>query len=151
MKKFSRVTLSLLLACCMSTACLGILHGRAKGMAYIEIDGTTQAGVAAAAKKVFLDDAYELVQEKPGELVFEKPGSRMTDLAYGGIMDEDGVWVKAVVTIQEKKGGLCLVSCDAYTVRDRNDAFFRQESRVLRPFGKEHQRMLRQVKRAVKE
>lgn len=131
-------------------SCLGMMHGKAKGMAFIEISDTTGAKVTAAAKKVFLDDSYELMQEKPGLLVFEKPGSRMQDISYGGV-SEDGVWVKAVLTIQEKSGEKCWLSCDAYMVRNRNDAFFRQESEVLRPFGREYQRMLRKVKSTAKE
>lgn len=101
MKKTSLLATSIILLSMMNISCLGILHGKAKGMAFIEISDTTELKAAAAAKKVFLDNAYVMMQEKPGLLVFEKPGSRMQDISYGGVSD-DGVWVKAVLTIQKK-------------------------------------------------
>jgi hypothetical protein len=149
MKKSWLVPAVLLIACASLISCAGsgILHGKAKGMAWVDISGKTPEQIAAAAKKVFIGDGYELMEYSGSELVFEKPGSRMQDLSYGGLLSQEGVWVKAVLKITPRDNGLCWVSCDAYMVKNRDDDFFRDETKVLKAFGREYQRLLNRVKK----
>jgi hypothetical protein len=148
MKKSHLVLAGLFIACAAIIGCAGreITQGRAKGMAWVDISGKTPEQVAAAAKKVFIDDGYELIEQNGPELVFEKPGSRMQDFSYGGLLGQEGVWVKAVLKITAKDNDVCWVSCNAYMVKNRDDEFFRDETKVLKAFGREYQQLLNRVK-----
>jgi hypothetical protein len=137
------------IACVVLTGCAGreLVPGKAKGMAWVDVSGRTPEQVAAAAKKVFIEDGYELIEHNGTQLVFEKPGSRMKDIAYGGLANEEGVWIKAVLNINPKDNNTCWVSCDAYIIKDRDDDFFRDDQKVLKLFGREYQLLLDRVKR----
>ena len=63
----------------------GIMSGKAKGMAWVEISSATTEQIAAAAKKVFIEDGYDVVKQGSDAMEFVKPGSRMDDLKYGGL------------------------------------------------------------------
>jgi hypothetical protein len=149
MRRLYLVLAGLFIAYTAVIGCAGreITQGRAKGMAWVDISGKTPEQVAAAAKKVFIDDGYELIEHNGPELVFEKPGSRMQDFSYGGLLGQEGVWVKAVLKITPKDNDICWVSCDAYMVKNRDDDFFRNETKVLKLFGREYQRLLNRVKK----
>jgi len=125
------------------------MSGKAKGMASVEISNATTAQIAATTKKIFINDGYELARQSPTTMVFSKPGSRMDDIKYGGLMNEEGVWVQAVLNISEKANGIHWLSCDVYMVKNKDDDFFRQETKVLKLFGGEYQRLLNQVKKEV--
>ena len=148
MKKRCLLLAGLFIAYTLGTGCAGreILPGKAKGMAWVEITGKTPEQVAAAAKIVFIADGYDVIEDKKAGLVFEKPGSRMKDLAYGGLANADGVWVKTVLTITPKGDNACWLSCDAYMVKNRDDDFFRDETKVHKLFGREYQQLLNRVK-----
>ena len=133
----------------MGCAAQGIMSGKAKGMAWVEISSATTEQIAAAAKKVFIEDGYDVVKQGPDAMEFVKPGSRMDDIAYGGPLNEDGVWVQAVLNISEKGNGIHWVSCDVYMVNKIDDDFFRQETKVLKLFGREYQRLLNKIKKEV--
>ena len=64
-------------------------------------------------------------------------------------MNEDGVWVQAVLNISEKGNSIHWVSCDVYMVKKIDDDFFRQETKVLKLFGREYQRLLNKIKKEV--
>jgi len=125
------------------------MSGKAKGMASVEISNATTAQIAATTKKVFINDGYELARQSSTTMVFLKPGSRMDDIKYGGLINEEGVWVQAVLNISEKANGIHWLSCDVYMVKNKDDDFFRQETKVLKLFGGEYQRLLNQVKKEV--
>ena len=132
----------------LATGC-ATMSGKAKGMASVEISNATTAQIAATTKKVFINDGYELARQSSSTMVFLKPGSRMDDIKYGGLMNEEGVWVQAVLNISEKANGIHWLSCDVYMVKKIDDDFFRQETKVLKLFGREYQRLLNQVKKEV--
>jgi hypothetical protein len=83
-----------------------VMSGKAKGMAWVEISNATTEQIAATAKKVFINDGYEVAKQDPAAMVFLKPGSRMDDIKYGGLMNEEGVWVQAVLNVSEKGSGI---------------------------------------------
>ena len=148
MKKFVLFLWVIFFSGIAAIGCAG-MSGKAKGMAWVEISNMTTENISAAAKNVFIKDGYTVVKQEPDVIVFEKPGSRMDDIKYGGPLNEDGVWVKAVLNISEKGNGIHWVSCDAYMVKNKDDDFFRQETKVLKLFGGEYQRLLNQVKKEV--
>jgi hypothetical protein len=126
-----------------------VMSGKAKGMAWVEISNATTEQIAATAKKVFINDGYEVAKQDSAAMVFLKPGSRMDDIKYGGLMNEEGVWVQAVLNVSEKGSGIHWLSCDVYMVKKMDDDFFRQETKVLKLFGGEYQRLLNQIKKEV--
>ena len=136
------------LSAMLVTGC-ATMSGKAKGMASVEISNAATAQIAATTKKVFINDGYELARQSSSTMVFLKPGSRMDDLKYGGLINEEGVWVQAVLNISEKANGIHWLSCDVYMVKNKDDDFFRQETKVLKLFGGEYQRLLNQVKKEV--
>jgi hypothetical protein len=147
--KRSALFLSVVFFSAMLVTGCAVMSGKAKGMASVEISNATTAQISAATKKVFINDGYEVNKQSPTTIVFLKPGSRMDDIKYGGLMNEEGVWVQAVLNISEKANGIHWLSCDVYMVKKMDDDFFRQETKVLKLFGGEYQRLLNQVKKEV--
>ncbi len=73
------------------------------------------------ALEVFQQQGYQAVRTSPNELVFEKPGTRWSNLAYGNWVDSPTAYrVKLKLTVT----GLtdCQLDCWAYIVRDKDTA-----------------------------
>jgi hypothetical protein len=148
MKRFALFLCIVFFSAMLVSGC-AVMSGKAKGMAWVEISNATTEQIAATAKKVFINDGYEVAKQDPAAMVFLKPGSRMDDIKYGGLMNEEGVWVQAVLNVSEKGSGIHWLSCDVYMVKKMDDDFFRQETKVLKLFGGEYQRLLNQIKKEV--
>ena len=99
--------------------------------------------------EVFLGDDYTLIEESPGRLVFERPAGRFQDLGYGGLAS-DGVTERIVIDINDKGNGkLFSLSCNAYMVENKGQGMFEDQTKVLKAFGRQYQRMLRRIKRKI--
>ena len=83
---------------------------------------------------------------QPLHKIYERPANMMKDLAYGGLVSS-GVWERAFLDIHDEKHGVYRIECNVLIVENNGDPFFEDRTKVLKLFGRQYQRLLRQVKR----
>jgi hypothetical protein len=110
-----------LLAACKTTSPSG-----ARVTAAVEIQGRSPAEIRLVTLDVFRTNGYSVTLEGAREMVFEKPASTMSALAYGGL-DDLKVWMRARVTITDIGSGRHALDCDAKYVRNRGESVFEDE------------------------
>lgn len=124
----------------------GLLSSRAKGMASVEIKGADLDKVKSSLKEVFIGDGFAVVEEGPTVIIFEKIGERRHDLSYGGLQGGTTI-VQARVYIDKVSELFYEVGCDVTMIKNPGDNDREDSTDVLKLFGREYQRMLRQAKR----
>ena len=146
------VICSLLIAICLVTffqtsadARKRILAGRSEGMASVEVTAAGMDEVAAAVKQVFGGDGYNLKEEWDGQLQFSRSAGRVKDLSYGGLAGS-GSYEQVMIDIHDNGAGNYRIECNVYMTEGDHDPDF-MDTKVLKAFGREYKRMLRQVKR----
>lgn len=99
---------------------------------------------------VFAEAGYEVVR-LGRTLLFEKRGSLGSRLAYGGLLDEQGVRVRVRVSIMELPTSAHRLQCRAAVVRYPGEAAFEEELKVGRWRGGPYRRLLDRVARNLRE
>ena len=119
--------------------------GNTRGIASVDIKYSSLERITQALKDVFTAEGFEAVDQKSNSIVFERPGTRKQDLAYGGL--EGGVIEQVVIAFQEKSPTLIWVNGDAYMVKGRgSDSSLEDKAKVLRAFGGKYRKLLSKVK-----
>lgn len=113
--------------------------------ASVSIQHSTTDQVKQATLAVFAENGYEVALSKGEQIVFEKQGSAMNQVAYGGWIAGQDVWVRVPVTIVPLAPGSHRVECRAYMVRNKGDTFFEEEVKLSRVRKKPYQKMLKDV------
>ena len=145
--KAAGLPLLLLLICCLACAsgCRSAGAHSAGGFASVVISGNTPGQIRDAAVEVFARDGYIATQkDDPGNLVFEKEGSKMSNFAYGNWMGDTPIWMRvkaAIVPAGEMRSRL---QCHAFLVRDRGSAA-EEELPVSRLHRGQYQKLLEEV------
>jgi len=96
----------------------------------VTIKGKTVPQIAAATQAVFDNHYFHGGVTAPGQLTFERPGSRMNDLAYGGGMFHETVTIRVVVRVAKLDSQSTLLSCNAWLVEDADDPVFEDNHKV---------------------
>jgi hypothetical protein len=125
--------------------------GNARGMATVDIKYSSLELIVKATEDVFTKAGFEIIESDDYSFVFERPGSRKKDIAYGGL--EGGVIEQAVVDIEEKSPTLHWVRCDVYMVKGRGSDRWADEdkTKVMKAFGREYQKLLNKVKQIAEQ
>lgn len=123
---------------CKSTG--GSSHGDA---AWVEVRGRSADDIREATADVFRKAGWLATSATASELVFDRQGSTMSTVLYGGWMDGP-VWYRAKVTLTERSGEVWLLRCRGFRLEDRGDSFF-ERAKELRS-RKPYQELLDQVK-----
>jgi hypothetical protein len=118
--------------------------GKSEGTASITITGHTLAEVEAAIHAVFSEDRFRLIEDTPRGKIYDRTGSRMTDIAYGSVID-DSVVERARVLIHDEGTNRHRVECNVSIVTGKGSSFYENEDEVLKLFGGKYRRLLRQV------
>jgi hypothetical protein len=127
-----------------------LLPGKGEGMATVTIKGASLDIIRQAAINVFQNDDYKVATQTPDQIVFERNAGRLKDISYGGLASEEGTLERIEVIFHEEGTDTFRLECNAYMV-DKG-SFFENSTEVLRPFGKQYQRMLNATrKQALKE
>jgi hypothetical protein len=87
--------------------------------------------IRVAVMEVFAAEHYQLKSAKGNTLVFEKPGSSMDTVVWGG-WQESGVWTRAKVQIKPFGRTEYVLECEGFRVRGRGDSVFEEEQRMLK-------------------
>ena len=130
----------ILVAGCQSTSPTG-----AQVTASITITNHSLPDIRVATIEVFREAGYTVPSAFGRELVFEKPASTMTALAYGGWMDPS-VWIRAKVRIEEMKPDVNVLDCAVYRVQNHGDTTLEDEQRAYGMKSKPFKELLASVK-----
>lgn len=136
--------------CLFLLVCLGCRTGqdrtpRSSATVSLGIQNSQTEAIRQAAIEVFRADLFQCVYAGPEHLVFEKPGTTMQGLTYGGWYENE-VWVRLKVDITRYGTNAHLLECDVLAVTSHGDSFFEEERRMLK-IGKGHYKdLLKQVR-----
>ena len=116
--------------------------------ASVTIKGHTPQEIASVTAQVFQEDGYVGGSMKGHPMVFQKEGSRMTDLAYQGAVDTHygaQTVVRVKVDIVSLGADSHRLQCQAYVVRNSGDAFFQEEQKLANIRSGPYQSLLNKV------
>ena len=117
-----------------------------KSLGAVVVYAVTPIQIQQATADVFQGELYTTLKSSPTQLVFEKPGSWMNQVAYSGWFGAD-VWARVKVNIRSYDTHSHLVECEVFMVRGHGDAFFEEEVRVLGLKRRPFQELMDKVKR----
>lgn len=140
------LSLFLLLVClACSSGCRSGATPSVTGFASVVISGNTPGQIRDAAVDVFAQEGYIATQKAdPGNLVFEKEGSKMSNFAYGSWMGDTPIWVRVKAAIVPAGLMSSRLQCHAYLVRDRGSAA-EEELPVSKMHRGQYQKLLEEV------
>jgi len=134
----------------LGTACHSTKSSGTAGFASITITNRMPDEIRRVTEQVFQADGYQAFTITPGEMVFEKEGGRMNQLAYGGLISttegDTRTWIRVKASIVDLGAGTRRLQCQAYVVPHRGDAFFEEEKRISSFRNGPYQELLNQVK-----
>ena len=90
--------------------------------AAVEIHGNTPGQVREVTEEVFRANGYQLAEVGHSQMTFEKPGTKMNNIAYGNWISETPIWIRVQVAIVPTGEAACLVHCQAWYLRDKGGA-----------------------------
>ena len=104
--------------------------------------------IQQATTTVFRGDGYTAFTESGETLVFEKEGTRGDNLAYNGLVNTHygaQTIVRVRTDVVDLGGGTYRLQCQAFMVRNANDSFFEEESRLSNFRSGPYQKLLDEV------
>lgn len=121
--------------------------------ASVTIPGKTPDEICKTTAAVFQADGYRVRALTPGQMVFDKEATRGQALAYGGVVDTyygSTTVVRVKAELVDLGLGKFRLQCQAFMVRDANDSFFQDESRLINARSGPYQRLLDKVAKQLK-
>ena len=119
-------------------------QGSAESFASVKIQGNTPRQIRDAAADVFAGHGYKVIMTKTN-LICEKQGSSMDNVAYGNWTGGEPVYVRVKVEAVLLSQGTCRLQCLAYKVRDKGSFAFEEEVKVAGMGSHAYQKMLNEV------
>jgi hypothetical protein len=104
--------------------------------------------IQQAATVVFQGDGYSASAGSGNTMVFEKEGTRANNLAYNGLVGTHygaQTIIRVRTDIVDLGGGSSRLQCQAFMVRNANDSFFEDESRLANFRSGPYQKLLDEV------
>lgn len=149
------VTFGVLLAALLALTGAGCGATKPSGASFasVIIKGHTPNEIAQFTAQVFQEEGYVGGSMKGHPMVFQKEGSRMTDLAYQGVADTHygaGTAVRVKVDIVSLGADSHRLQCQAYVVRNAGDGFFEEEQRLANIRSGPYQSLLNKVAKQLK-
>jgi hypothetical protein len=140
----------------VAALCAGCNLGKpaSASFASVVIPNQTPDAICKAAAAVFQEDGYQVAALSPDNMVFQKEASRAQSMAYGGIVDTH-YGSTTVVRVRAQLVSLGAngyrMQCSASMVRNANDSFFEDESRLSNLRSGPYQSLLNKVAKRLKE
>jgi hypothetical protein len=131
----------------------GLTKPGSASFASVTIKGHPPDEIAGVTAQVFQEDGYVGGSMKGHPMVFQKEGSRMTDMAYGGVADTfygAKTLVRVKVDIVTLGADSHRLQCQAYVVKDAGDSFFEEEQRLTNVRRGPYQSLLNKVAKQLK-
>jgi hypothetical protein len=138
-----------LLAACLAgfltAGCSSTEKPASARFASVEIKGQPHERVRDVTAEVFHDHGYLVTRNGWADLVFEREGSAMNNLAYGNWMGKR-VWVRVKAAIFDSSARSCRLQCEAFILRNRGEAL-EEEIRITKVHSRPYQDLLDEVAR----
>jgi hypothetical protein len=135
----------LLLICCGSWGCRSTQEGSPSAFASVIIKERPLTEIRDVTCKVFEKHGYmNVTAGKKLDFIFEKEGTKMNTLTYGGWMGK--IWVRVKVYVEPEAGDAYLLRCDAYMVADHGDPFVEEEHKLTRMKRGTYQDLMAEIK-----
>jgi hypothetical protein len=115
--------------------------------ASVIIRGQGPEVISKTAVAVFQEDGYK-AGSADGQLIFEKEASRMTNIAYEGLVGSHygaQTLVRVKVSLVDLGSGAHRLQCQAFVVKDASDAFFAEEQKLANVRSRPYQNLLDEV------
>ena len=144
-----RLAIFVLLVVCLAgliaSGCRSARKPASARFAAVELQGNTPGQIRKVAAEVFRTNGYKVVTTGLTNLIFEKEGTTMNNVAYGNWMGGTPVWVRVKGEIVPVSEGIFRLQCHAYMVRDKGSAAFEEETQLSNFRRRPYQRLLDQV------
>jgi hypothetical protein len=121
--------------------------------ASVVIPGKTSDEICKTTGVVFQEEGYQVRLLQASNMIFQKEASRSQALAYGGVIDThygSTTAIRVKASLVDMGMGSYRLQCQAYVVRDANDAFFAEETRLSNMKGGTYQKILNKVAERLK-
>lgn len=115
-------------------------------LASVIITNRTMAQISGAVQTVFETHYFTGGPSGPGQFTYERPGSRMNNLAYANFMFDEKVTVRVNVNVQPVYGGQFILSCNAALVEDAGDPVFKDTHHVRSLQKWPYEQLLKDIK-----
>ena len=115
--------------------------------AAVTIKNRSDQEIRQVVKAVMAEDGYSFVTEGESFMGFQRPGSRRDAVKWGGWVDGQGVVIRAKLTMTRLSEESRLLQLDMFAVRDAEDSFFEQESRMMMLNKAPYRELLREVEK----
>ncbi len=119
-----RIPAVLLAACVaglLAAGCSSTGKTASARFASVEIQGQRHERVRDVTAEVFRDHGYLVTRNGWADMVFEREGSAMNNIAYGNWMGKR-VWVRVKAAVTDMSAARCQVKCEAFVVRNRGES-----------------------------
>ncbi len=146
-----RAALLLGLLALLAAGC-GITKPESASFASVVIRGAQPNDIRDAAIAVFQEDGYK-AGTMGDQLVFQREASRLTSLAYEGVVDTHygaSTLVRVKMDLVNLGSGSYRLQCQAFIVKDAGDAFFAEEQRLANIRSRPYQSLLDKVAKRFK-
>lgn len=111
--------------------------------ASVEVQGQPHERVRDVTADVFREHGYLVTRNGWADLVFEREGSAMNNVAYGNWMGKR-VWIRVKAAVTDPSASKCHVKCEAFIIRNRGEAL-EEEIRITKMQGGQYQDLLDEV------
>jgi hypothetical protein len=109
--------------------------------------------IAEATAQVFRQDGYAAFQAGPGQMVFQKQGSKLNDIGQYGMVDSyygATTMIRVRAEIVDLGTGSFRLQGQAYMVRNAGDSFFEDEHPLIYARRGPYQRLFDKVAKQLK-
>lgn len=133
------------------TGC-GAMKPESASFASVVIKGAEPNAIRDATIAVFQEDGYK-AGTMGNQLVFQREASRITSLAYEGVVDTHygaSTLVRVKMDLVNLGEGSYRLQCQAFIVKDAGDAFFAEEQRLANIRSRPYQSLLDKVAKKFK-
>jgi len=139
------ILITALLAGCAST--VGITDDKPNGFAYVEIEGSDQALIKAAAIEVFSQqEGFKVVSDSGNQVRFTKPGTKATTVLYGTSFNTDSTAIEPELSIVALDNGNHRLHCEVYVMEHMKDGTAKPGWRIVKNGQRGYKKLLKKVK-----
>ena len=139
------IFITALLAGCAST--VGITDDKPNGYAYVEIEGSDEALIKAAAIEVFSqEEGFKVVSDGGNQVRFTKPGTKATTVLYGTSFNTDSTAIEPELSIVALDNGNHRLHCEVYVMEHMSDGQVKPGWRIVKNGKRGYMKLLKKIK-----
>ena len=141
----SLIFITAFLAGCAST--VGINDDKPNGFAYVEIEGSDEALIKAAAIEVFSnEEGFKVISDTGNQVRFTKPGTKATTVLYGTSFNTASTTIEPELSIVTLNDGNHRLHCEVYVMEHMKDGEVKPGWRIVKNGHRAYKKLLKKVK-----